>query len=557
MTSCETIRRELGSQYSECSLMLEDHFGHLFQATKQVGDQSSKVLVRKLSRPITKEQLDEVKAKASADDYLTSFEMVSSNIIVTDVDGHICLGELNKTADFKRQLCLEEFEAVGIAYRVNSILMQAEKDELFTFNVGPVFIYLKPIEGVKMSDRKTTHTLKLAEPYLSILYTTVGDLRDQDPYVPKDFPQKKENALAWSMGMLLYMLAFGEVYDNENRSNNNLSYLYTKIMFELLIANPTDRAPLATCDRKMRMIANFDKLIIYPTVEVQNLLTIRGIYNGQMRYGLMHGHGSFMQTAPFGLPSEMLTYEGYFCMDRMHVSGYITYRSNDYYKGEIAWDQPKGHGVLYKASRLVTLKGVFNGMVLVDDQEGELVYADQSVYKGLLQNNQPQGYGILQYSDGSVYTGNFDKGDRSGHGKLLREVDGVVMHLYEGQWYENVFHGEGEEKVSGEYHYKGSYHMGSRHGNGKFEDLKNGTTYEGEFKNDKFSGLGQLIHNDGSSYRGEFKAGVKEGFGVQEYPDGSSYDGQWANNKRHGEGLFIDANGEPSQAIYLDDEPVG
>lgn len=153
MTSCETILEELGSKYFECSELLTDHFGSLFEAVRKVGDHTSKVLVRKLVVPITREQLEDVKKKADSDDYLTKFELVKPTIIVTDTDGYVCLGKLNKTKDFSKQLCYEEYEAVGIANRVNTILMHAEKEELYTFNVDPVFIYLKPIEGVTMSDR--------------------------------------------------------------------------------------------------------------------------------------------------------------------------------------------------------------------------------------------------------------------------------------------------------------------------------------------------------------------------------------------------------------------
>jgi len=44
-------------------------------------------------------------------------------------------------------------------------------------------------------------------------------------------------------------------------------------------------------------------------------------------------------------------------------------------------------------------------------------------------------------------------------------------------------------------------------------------------------------------YDGEFKAGRFDGHGVYTYPDGSKYIGNFQQDKRHGEGVFIDANG--------------
>jgi hypothetical protein len=36
---------------------------------------------------------------------------------------------------------------------------------------------------------------------------------------------------------------------------------------------------------------------------------------------------------------------------------------------------------------------------------------------------------------------------------------------------------------------------------------------------------------------------VKSGYGVYSYKDGSKYEGQWKNDKKHGDGYGIDASG--------------
>lgn len=38
----------------------------------------------------------------------------------------------------------------------------------------------------------------------------------------------------------------------------------------------------------------------------------------------------------------------------------------------------------------------------------------------------------------------------------------------------------------------------------------------------------------GSTYKGQWNEDRKEGFGTQVYPDGTKYEGEWVDNNRHG-----------------------
>jgi hypothetical protein len=42
----------------------------------------------------------------------------------------------------------------------------------------------------------------------------------------------------------------------------------------------------------------------------------------------------------------------------------------------------------------------------------------------------------------------------------------------------------------------------------------------------------------GSTYKGEWKDNKKHGYGVQIWPNGNKYEGEWQNNMRHGHGTF-------------------
>jgi len=58
-------------------------------------------------------------------------------------------------------------------------------------------------------------------------------------------------------------------------------------------------------------------------------------------------------------------------------------------------------------------------------------------------------------------------------------------------------------------------------------DYNDGASYEGEYVNDKFEGLGTYIWANGMKYEGEYKEDHMEGKGIMLFPDGRKYDGDW------------------------------
>ena len=49
---------------------------------------------------------------------------------------------------------------------------------------------------------------------------------------------------------------------------------------------------------------------------------------------------------------------------------------------------------------------------------------------------------------------------------------------------------------------------------------------------DKYEGPGKEYWKDGTKFEGLFKNGLKNGFGKFEWPDGNSYSGDFVDNKR-------------------------
>ena len=96
----------------------------------------------------------------------------------------------------------------------------------------------------------------------------------------------------------------------------------------------------------------------------------------------------------------------------------------------------------------------------------------------------------------------------------------------------------------------GGYYIGELannnipNGKGKYF-FKNGETYEGEIKNDKFEGQGKYKYNNGEYYIGQWKDDLKQGKGILYYEDENiKYDGDFVNDKFEGKGKYYWENGE-------------
>ncbi|MCJ8736509.1 hypothetical protein PDJAM_G00013430 [Pangasius djambal] len=70
-----------------------------------------------------------------------------------------------------------------------------------------------------------------------------------------------------------------------------------------------------------------------------------------------------------------------------------------------------------------------------------------------------------------------------------------------------------------------------------------GTTYTGEWNDDKMNGRGTLSHPSGAVYKGQFRDNMYHGSGTYHFPDGTKYSGTFSNNRLEGEGEFTDLEG--------------
>jgi len=70
--------------------------------------------------------------------------------------------------------------------------------------------------------------------------------------------------------------------------------------------------------------------------------------------------------------------------------------------------------------------------------------------------------------------------------------------------------------------------------------MRDGSRYEGEFKDGEINGTGERVYPDGSIYKGQFSQGEKHGYGEISYAKtGEWYKGEWHLNVRQGHGTLF------------------
>ncbi|MFN6530832.1 protein kinase domain-containing protein [Nostoc sp. ChiSLP03a] len=88
--------------------------------------------------------------------------------------------------------------------------------------------------------------------------------------------------------------------------------------------------------------------------------------------------------------------------------------------------------------------------------------------------------------------------------------------------------------------YDGEFKNNQRNGCGIFSYSPNTSFYKdyvGQFVNDKFEGLGKIRWKDGREYRGNFKAGHCDGQGIFQFANGSFKSGIWQKGELRGSNL--------------------
>ena len=117
--------------------------------------------------------------------------------------------------------------------------------------------------------------------------------------------------------------------------------------------------------------------------------------------------------------------------------------------------------------------------------------------------------------------------------------------LYEGEFINGKFEGNGKYIYDDGKYYIGQYKNGLREGKGIIYYKNGKLLFECKFINDTAEGNGKYIWENGEYYIGQYKNGLKNGKGTMYYSNGNiKYDGDWINDKYEGNGKYIREDGK-------------
>ena len=265
-------------------------------------------------------------------------------------------------------------------------------------------------------------------------------------------------------------------------------------------------------------------------------------YTGEMKDGKFEGRGILYAF------SGKVEYNGYFKENKYEGFGkeYNYYDNKLKYEGYFSNFKYNGKGILYYKNNNIFFCGVF--------KEGKLVK------------------GILYDPDGNItYKGDIiDKNPKEGKNIKTYEISGDL--IYEGDFLNGNYHGQGTLYETGKYEKKGIFSVYKRKKyigqfiNGKYEGIGKlyidhiygkYLFYQGKFNNNIFNEEGTLYYRNGQKYyEGTFKNGEICGKGIRYYKNGSKkFEGIFENNDSFEGRYFNPKNKEIYKGKILNEMP--
>ena len=251
-------------------------------------------------------------------------------------------------------------------------------------------------------------------------------------------------------------------------------------------------------------------------------------------------------------------------------TGFATYvlRNGNLYQGE--WKNRKQHG---KGHEIEVNGDVYKGDFVDGEREGKgWLNFSVGIYEGEFSHGEFHGLGNVLYDNGIRYEGKWEKGNRS-YGIVTypdrstekrdfingsEDTKGLYneyIRSYEGEFSQNQYHGLGKVTFFSGGFYNGEWRNGKKHGNGH-EILGNGDEYKGDFVDGKRHGNGHEILGNGDEYKGDFVDGEREGQGWWK-DSGGVYEGGFRQGEFHGLGKVTLTNGEIYEGEWKDGKRHG
>eukprot|EP00606_Chrysophyceae_sp_TOSAG23-5_P001114 GSChrysophyteH2.ASY1.ANO1.1766.1 assembled CDS len=268
-------------------------------------------------------------------------------------------------------------------------------------------------------------------------------------------------------------------------------------------------------------------------------------------------------------------YDGEFLDGAKHGLGRLAVYCGDVYQGEFENNMFHGTGIYTWSDHTIEETGVvvtgkkYEGHWRDGKMHGKgawILGKGQGSYSGEFDKGAYHGFGTLKCGNGDSFEGNWVRVMRQGkrHGKG-RQTFGQGRGYYEGDWERDKPHGSGIRVYSNGSKFVGNLQDGEVHGDGTMF-YANGDHFDGNFLNGFPYGEGKYTYSDGGYYDGEYKAtkinkgtlleaplcnGKREGFGLRVFTNGSRYTGQWLDDKMHGQGQMLQAEGAGYEGAFF------
>lgn len=238
-------------------------------------------------------------------------------------------------------------------------------------------------------------------------------------------------------------------------------------------------------------------------------------YVGHFKYGKPDGLGTYFYA-------DGSRYYGYWQAGMPHGAGEKTWSNGRILRGKWAY------GSLKKENPQIRI------------QPGSADWGPELV---CLSGDCHEGNGIKIYPDGTVYSGDFQRGRRTGIG--ICYYPGKIV--YRGQWKNDLPHGTGTMANADGQEQSGFWENGKLiQAEGPTDPARLAQAPEKEEKclsGNCYNGLGVYQSADGRRYEGPFKQGKPHGKGIYYFPNGERYEGFMQAGYLHGKGVLYYPDG--------------
>jgi hypothetical protein len=135
----------------------------------------------------------------------------------------------------------------------------------------------------------------------------------------------------------------------------------------------------------------------------------------------------------------------------------------------------------------------------------------------------------------------------------------AVGTTYKGEWKDNKKHGYGIQVWANGNKYEGDWANGFREGHGVFwvKDGKLRKQYAGNWRRGLMEGLGVFFYKCGDRYEGNWQTGMRQGRGTLFCANGDVYVGDWNQDKQSGFGTLTRENQDVYEGEWLNGKREG